>query len=138
LLSSPVKRFTFYIQRTLISAIESSWMTILALLPFLLAISACYETSPFLYLVLPFAIILFVLIPAAIASAVGILWALIIPRVPPRFLLIAIIGLGFYLIFFLLKIIKFYLAGESGLDSNAIVEMFFRLKTFGNSWSPAT
>lgn len=138
LLSSPLRKFSFYIQRTLISAIESSWMTIVALLPFLLAIAACYETSPYLYVLLPFVITLFVLIPAVIASAVGILWALFIPRVPPRFLMFAIIALGFYLIFFLLRIIKFYLIGESGFDSNAIVEMFYRLKTFGGSWSPAT
>lgn len=138
LLASPIKRIKFFLQKYLIVALETSWMSIIALLPFLLSFTSVYHVSSMYYLLLPIYIILFVLIPSGLAIVFGILWALIIPLIPSFiFISIAIIT-GTYFLYEFLNLLTYYLQNTTTINPDIILSGFSKISNFGSTWSPAT
>jgi ABC-2 type transport system permease protein len=138
LLASPFPRFSFFIQRFFQVAIETSWMTTISLLPFLLSFTVIFYASPIYFLLLPFYLMLFILVPTAFAIIAGILWALIIPRIP-ALLIIIIFSLGSaYILHELISLMTWYLSDTGNINTGIILTGLGSLLDFGSSWSPGT
>lgn len=138
LLASPFSRFSFFIQRFLQVAIETSWMTTISLLPFLLSFTVIFNASPIYFFLLPFYLLLFILVPTALAIIAGLLWALIVPRIPGLLIImITILGSG-YLLYELLSLMTYYLSDTGNMNTGIILTALGGLLDFGSSWSPGT
>lgn len=138
LLASPIKRFPFFVQRSCIVAIESSWMSVISILPFLLAFSGAFYTSSLYYLMLPIYLALFILIPSTFAILTSIIWGLIIPKIPPITIILGVIGGGIYMLFQLFSLLTFYLSDTSRIDGSILLTTLGKVESFGSGWSPGT
>jgi len=138
LLSSPLSPLKLFLQKTLVVGIESSWMAIISITPFLLGFGASYGASPLYYILMPLFLALFVLIPSAIAMIISIVWGLVVPRIPPLALISTIGGIGIFILHKILGILGSYLAGDANKGDALIFSAIDKYSDFGESWSPAT
>ncbi len=138
LLASPISKIKFFFQRYLIVAIETSWMSIISILPFLLSFTTIYHASGLYYVLIPLYLLLFLLIPSALALLFGIIWALIIPRIPGYILITGALLTGIVLFNELITLISQYLENTDSFNPNVILSAMDRFTNFGSHWSPAT
>ncbi|HMO18786.1 MAG TPA: hypothetical protein PKA63_11390 [Oligoflexia bacterium] len=138
LLASPISKCKFFLQRSLVVSAESAWMSIISLLPFLLAFSVSFQASNLYYFILPLYLILFVLIPSSFAILVSVLWGLIIPRIPPLIIVSFVVISGTYLLAQLFSLIGFYLSNTDQIDTSVLLTAVSKIESFGSSWSPGT
>ncbi len=130
--SMPLSSYKIYIARWIESAIDSSWMVILYILPVLIACGIVYKTGPFFYLSIACNLISISLISAAISSLLVMCLVFIVPANRMKNIIVAL-GFAFFLILFL--VIRF-LKPEQLVDPEAFTTVVVYLNTLKAPSSP--
>ncbi len=134
--AAPVDGFRVYAARLLETALQSSWMVALMLVPILASYAAAYDAGPLFPLVSLAALAAFFAIPAAIGAAVTLLLVNLFPARRARDLL-ALVGLfGIAGVIVALRVVRpERLASPEGFGS--LVAFVSALETPGAVWLPS-
>jgi ABC-2 type transport system permease protein len=136
LAAAPVDGARFYVARLLETAIHSSWMIALVMVPVLSAYAVAFAAGPLFFLVAPVALVCYLIIPAVLGTAITQVLVNVFPARRARDLLalIAILGAAGLVVLFRFARPE-QLARPEGFRS--LVDFVASLRTPQSVWLPS-
>jgi ABC-2 type transport system permease protein len=136
LAAAPVDGVRVYTARLIETAVHSSWMVLLMLVPILSAYAIAFRAGPLFFAVMPLSLLCYLLIPAVIGTAVTQVLVNVFPARRARDLLALVALLGTGAIVMLFRMIRpERLARPEGFRS--LVDFIAALETPQSMWLPS-
>lgn len=136
-LSSPIPPIRFFRGKVVEIIITSSWMTMVFLLPLILAFGIFYDASSSYYVISLLVYVPYFLIPAAAAIILATMITSLFPAQRRRELLFLVLAAVLYGLYLLAKLLSSGMSETEALDVVDILELVSFLSIPNTDWSPS-
>lgn len=137
ILSSPLSPIRFFLGKFVEVLFTSSWMTMVFILPLILAFGVFYQASATYYLLALFVLIPFFIIPASSAVVFALLFARLFPASRKRELLLLTLSLLLYGVYLLARLLSSSVEQAGTIDMLDIAHLVSFLSLPNTIWSPS-
>ena len=136
-LSSPFPRWRFFFNKLLDIMVESSWISIVFLLPALLSFVSFYHPSPIYYLLIVAVMIPFFVIPTSLSIILVTLYARLVPANRTRETVLFVISVGLVLLYLLFTLVLSNGKHYSLRNINDVLQLVAILSIPNQPWVPS-